>query len=124
MVTSDDSVAGAHDSWAGLRASELGDDVGVAAGEKSSAAAVLAGIVGVCLRWSAGVMRGLAALMPRARSIRILGSGVLNFAWVACGRLSAYWEPELAPWDTAAGTLLIEGAPRAAFERGCMFLHA
>ena len=26
------------------------------------------------------------------------------------GRLSAYWEPELAPWDSAAGTLLIEEA--------------
>ena len=55
-------------------------------------------------------LRGLAVLMPQVRSIRILGSGVLNFAWVACGRLSAYWEPELAPWDTAAGTLLIEEA--------------
>ena len=45
-----------------------------------------------------------------ARSVRLLGSGVLNFAWVACGRLGAYWEPELAPWDSAAGTLLIEEA--------------
>ena len=55
-------------------------------------------------------LRSISALMPKARSIRILGSGVLNFCWVACGRLSAYWEPELAPWDTAAGTLLIEEA--------------
>lgn len=55
-------------------------------------------------------LRGLAAVMPRCRSVRILGSGVLNFAWVACGRLGAYFEPELAPWDTAAGTLLIEEA--------------
>ena len=55
-------------------------------------------------------LRSIAELMPRARSIRILGSGVLNFAWVACGRLSAYWEPELAPWDSAAGTLLVQEA--------------
>lgn len=55
-------------------------------------------------------LRSIAELMPRARSIRILGSGVLNFAWVACGRLSAYWEPELAPWDSAAGTLLVHEA--------------
>lgn len=55
-------------------------------------------------------LRSIAELMPRSRSLRILGSGVLNFAWVACGRLSAYWEPELAPWDCAAGTLLIEEA--------------
>jgi len=55
-------------------------------------------------------LRSINELMPLARSIRILGSGVLNFAWVACGRLSAYWEPELAPWDSAAGTLLIQEA--------------
>ena len=55
-------------------------------------------------------LRSITELMPRARSIRILGSGVLNFAWVACGRLGAYWEPELAPWDSAAGTLLVEEA--------------
>ena len=55
-------------------------------------------------------LRSIGELMPRARSIRILGSGVLNFAWVACGRLGAYWEPELAPWDSAAGTLLVQEA--------------
>lgn len=55
-------------------------------------------------------LRSISAMMPLARSVRILGSGVLNFAWVACGRLGAYWEPELAPWDSAAGTLLIEEA--------------
>ena len=27
-----------------------------------------------------------------------------------CPVLQAYWEPELAPWDSAAGTLLIEEA--------------
>jgi len=55
-------------------------------------------------------LRSIEAVMPVARSVRILGSGVLNFAWVACGRLDAYWEPELAPWDSAAGTLLVEEA--------------
>ena len=58
----------------------------------------------------APALRGMAALMPRARSVRLLGSGVLNFAWVACGRLAAYWEPELAPWDSIAGTLLVQEA--------------
>lgn len=31
-------------------------------------------------------VRSIEAVMPLARSVRILGSGVLNFAWVACGR--------------------------------------
>lgn len=41
-------------------------------------------------------LRSIEAVMPLARSVRILGSGVLNFAWVACGRLEAYWEPEVS----------------------------
>jgi myo-inositol-1(or 4)-monophosphatase len=55
-------------------------------------------------------LRSINAAVPRARSVRILGSGVLNLCWVACGRLSAYWEHELACWDTAAGTLLVQEA--------------
>ena len=55
-------------------------------------------------------LRSIGAAMPAARSVRILGSGVLNFAWVACGRLDAYWELLLAPWDSAAGTLLVQEA--------------
>ena len=55
-------------------------------------------------------IRSIEALMPRARSLRVLGSGVLNFAWVACGRMAAYYEHELAAWDTAAGTLLVQEA--------------
>jgi len=55
-------------------------------------------------------IRSIGATIPLARSVRILGSGVLNFAWVACGRLEAYWEHELAAWDTAAGTLLVSEA--------------
>ena len=31
-------------------------------------------------------------------------------AWVAAGRYDGYWELGLAPWDTAAGTLLITEA--------------
>ena len=67
-------------------------------------------LLGVSLSRNCGTLSVITELMPRARSIRILGSGVLNFAWVACGRLSAYWEPELAPWDSAAGTLLVQEA--------------
>jgi myo-inositol-1(or 4)-monophosphatase len=31
-------------------------------------------------------------------------------AYVACGRLEAFWEFNLSPWDTAAGILLVEEA--------------
>jgi myo-inositol-1(or 4)-monophosphatase len=46
----------------------------------------------------------------RAQAIRRLGSAALDFAYVACGRFDGYWELHLAPWDVAAGLLLVEEA--------------
>ena len=34
----------------------------------------------------------------------------IMLAWVACGRLSAYFEADLNAWDTAAGVLLVREA--------------
>ena len=33
-----------------------------------------------------------------------------GFAYVACGRFDGYWELHLAPWDVAAGILLVQEA--------------
>jgi myo-inositol-1(or 4)-monophosphatase len=41
------------------------------------------------------------------RGVRIGGSSALDLSWVACGRLDAYWEPELKSWDVAAGVLIV-----------------
>ena len=38
------------------------------------------------------------------------GSAALDLAYVASGRLDAYWEQDLSPWDVAAGALLVAGA--------------
>ena len=50
------------------------------------------------------------AFAVRCRSIRVIGTAVLSFAWVAAGRLDAYWEPRLSAWDVAAGAVLVEEA--------------
>jgi myo-inositol-1(or 4)-monophosphatase len=50
------------------------------------------------------------AFAVRCRSIRAIGSAVLSLAWVAAGRLDAYWEPRLGAWDVAAGAVLVEEA--------------
>jgi myo-inositol-1(or 4)-monophosphatase len=42
--------------------------------------------------------------------IRRAGAAALDLAGVACGRYEAFWELDLAPWDVAAGILLIEEA--------------
>jgi myo-inositol-1(or 4)-monophosphatase len=46
----------------------------------------------------------------RSHGVRRAGSAALDMAYVACGRLEAFWEFQLNPWDTSAGYLLVEEA--------------
>ena len=55
----------------------------------------------------AAVVQGL---IGSVRDIRRIGSAALDLASVACGRLNAYYERGLQPWDMAAGALLVEEA--------------
>ncbi len=43
----------------------------------------------------------------RSHGVRRAGSAALDLAYVAAGRMDAYWEFRLNPWDTAAGALLV-----------------
>jgi myo-inositol-1(or 4)-monophosphatase len=52
----------------------------------------------------------VARVLPRARDIRRAGSAALDLAWVAAGRLDAFYEHGLAEWDHAAGDLLVREA--------------
>jgi fructose-1,6-bisphosphatase/inositol monophosphatase family enzyme len=45
-------------------------------------------------------------LMPRVADIRRMGAAVVDFCWLARGRVDAYYESGLNPWDTAAGALI------------------
>lgn len=44
------------------------------------------------------------------QGVRRSGSASLDLAHVACGRLDGYWERGIAPWDIAAGVVLVEEA--------------
>jgi myo-inositol-1(or 4)-monophosphatase len=46
----------------------------------------------------------------RSHGVRRAGSAALDLAYVACGRIDAFWEFKLNPWDTSAGYLLVEEA--------------
>ncbi|HTV07230.1 MAG TPA: inositol monophosphatase family protein [Acidobacteriaceae bacterium] len=46
----------------------------------------------------------------RSHGVRRAGSAALDLAYTACGRLDAYWEFSLNPWDTGAGSLLVTEA--------------
>jgi myo-inositol-1(or 4)-monophosphatase len=50
------------------------------------------------------------AFMMRTHGVRRTGSAALDLAWVACGRVDAFWEFGLKPWDVAAGALLVDEA--------------
>jgi myo-inositol-1(or 4)-monophosphatase len=52
----------------------------------------------------------LSTLMQGSAGVRRAGAAALDLAYVAAGRLDAFWESGLAPWDMAAGALLIQEA--------------
>jgi myo-inositol-1(or 4)-monophosphatase len=62
------------------------------------------------LQWLDPYMAMLKAVIQETAGIRRPGSAALDLAYVAAGRLDAFWELGLSPWDTAAGTLLITEA--------------
>ncbi len=61
-------------------------------------------------RWMEPYMDMLKAVMTNTAGIRRPGSAALDLAYVAAGRIDGFWELGLKPWDTAAGTLLIQEA--------------
>lgn len=48
----------------------------------------------------------VAGLLPEVRDIRRAGAAALDLVWAASGRLDAYYEFGVKPWDVAAGVLL------------------
>jgi myo-inositol-1(or 4)-monophosphatase len=62
------------------------------------------------LHWADNYMAMMKAIMEATAGIRRPGAATLDLAYVAAGRLDAFWEFGLSPWDTAAGTLLITEA--------------
>jgi myo-inositol-1(or 4)-monophosphatase len=49
-------------------------------------------------------------LLPRIRDLRRAGAAALDLAYVAAGRVDAFYERGLKRWDEAAGILLVHEA--------------
>ena len=49
-------------------------------------------------------------MILETRGIRRMGAAAIDLAYVASGRLDAFWELHLEPWDVAAGVALIRAA--------------
>jgi myo-inositol-1(or 4)-monophosphatase len=52
----------------------------------------------------------LPRVLPQVRDIRRMGSAALDLCALACGRVDAYYESDLQPWDLAAGALIAREA--------------
>lgn len=56
------------------------------------------------------ILKRLESVLPRTQGLRRCGAAAIDLAYVAAGRFDAYFESWLAPWDSAAGWLLVEEA--------------
>jgi myo-inositol-1(or 4)-monophosphatase len=55
-------------------------------------------------------MESFTYLTSHCHGVRRDGSAALDLCFVASGRLDGFWERKLAPWDVAAGSLIVEEA--------------
>jgi myo-inositol-1(or 4)-monophosphatase len=79
------------------------------------AATLQESLVGTNLLWDLRegrihMLPGIQELGRNVRGIRSLGAAALEMAYVACGRLSAYMQWQLSPWDFGAGALIVAEA--------------
>jgi len=58
----------------------------------------------------AGDIETVQRVMPLARDVRRIGAAAIDLGYVAAGRLDAFFERGLKPWDMAAGALIVAEA--------------
>jgi fructose-1,6-bisphosphatase/inositol monophosphatase family enzyme len=87
----------------------------------SSTADVQASTIGLDIGYDEDAGARQLALMrrifPNVQTLRVLGSAALGFAYAAAARLDLFTHGTVAPWDIAAGMLLIREAGGAASNR-------
>jgi len=55
-------------------------------------------------------VKQMKSMMENSAGVRRAGAAALDLAYVAAGRLDAFWEMGLSPWDMAAGALMVQEA--------------
>lgn len=101
------------ETWAavtGRGARRNGDPTVVAEGRSELSTALVATGFGYRAERRTYQARVAAHVIPAVRDIRRFGSAALDLCWVAGGRVDAYYEWGLNPWDLAAGRLICDEA--------------
>lgn len=86
-----------------------GERISVSACDSLRTALVVASLSTGVSRDSPEIDRFLNVLVE-CQALRRLGSAALNLAYLAAGRLDAYWATSVKVWDVAAGVLLVQEA--------------
>ena len=68
-------------------------------------------------------LQALEGIMGEVAGIRRMGAAALDLAYVAAGRFEAFFEIGLAPWDVAAGGLLVREAGGVVTQTGGAVVH-
>ena len=82
----------------------------VAARQKLDEAVVSTGVPHLGHGQHARFLKELHQMTQRVAGVRSLGATALDLAWVAAGRLDAFWDRGSFAWDYAAGMLLVTEA--------------
>ena len=56
------------------------------------------------------IMKRFEAVLPGSQGMRRIGAASVDLAYLACGKIDAFYEDWLKPWDVAAGWLIVEEA--------------
>ena len=56
------------------------------------------------------VIKCMANLLPHIQDIRRLGAAAIDLCYLAQGKVEAFYEIDLKPWDVAAGILIVQEA--------------
>ena len=97
------AAAGAGLAVSGARAA-------VSATDRLDDALIATGVPFRDYRWADGYLAAFEAVMRRSRGLRRHGAAAIDLAWTAAGRFDGFFEAGLAPWDVAAGVVLVEAA--------------
>jgi myo-inositol-1(or 4)-monophosphatase len=99
--------------WSAAR----GDGVASPGAAPELADAVVATFVDVRRR-DAEVVAGVERVLRSVGALRSVGCGTLELAWVAAGRLDAWVQADVEPWDWHPGALLVASAGGCVVEAG------
>jgi myo-inositol-1(or 4)-monophosphatase len=99
-----------YSAWKGGGAWCGADRLGVSAVREASLALLGTGFPFKALEQLPRYLEILGQVIPLTSGVRRAGSAALDLAGVAQGHFDAFWEMQLAPWDIAAGIVLIREA--------------